>query len=134
VAEGTTVLLTTQVLEEADQLADRVAVVDQGRVIAEDSPLGLKASLRGDWIDVVVRDAAELSRAAAVLGDGAEVDVEARRVSAPVRDRMAALAAVVRELGEDAEDVTLRRPTLAEVFLALTATPSPAVSSSEVRA
>src|SRR4029079_18090060 len=58
VAEGTTVLLTTQMLEEADQLADRVAVVDQGRVIAEDSPLGLKASLRGDWIDVVVRDAA----------------------------------------------------------------------------
>ena len=134
VAEGTTVLLTTQMLEEADQLADRVAVVDQGRVIAEDSPLGLKASLRGDWIDVVVRDAAELSRAAAVLGDEAEVDVEARRVSAPVRDRMAALAAVVRELGEEAEDVTLRRPTLDEVFLALTATPSPAVSSSEVRA
>jgi ABC-2 type transport system ATP-binding protein len=134
VAEGTTVLLTTQMLEEADQLADRVAVVDQGRVIAEDSPLGLKASLRGDWIDVVVRDAAELSRAAAVLGDEAEVDVEARRVSAPVRDRMTALAAVVRELGEEAEDITLRRPTLDEVFLALTATPSPAVSSSEVRA
>jgi ABC-2 type transport system ATP-binding protein len=120
-ASGTTVLLTTQTLEEADQLADLVTVIDHGRVIASDAPAALKAALRADWIDVVVRDADAVSRAAALLGDGVEVDVEARRVSAPVDDRMAALGLVVRELGEAAEDVTLRRPTLDEVFLELTA-------------
>ena len=67
-ADGTTVLLTTQYLEEADQLADRIAVVDRGRVVAEGTPAALKASMAaGDWIDVVVRDAADLRAAAAVL-------------------------------------------------------------------
>jgi ABC-2 type transport system ATP-binding protein len=121
VADGTTVVLTTQTLDEADQLADRIAVIDRGQVIAEDTPLALKASLGGDWIDVVVRDAPALERATALFGADAEVDAEARRVSAPVQDRMAALGTVVRELGDAAEDVTLRRPTLDEVFLALTA-------------
>jgi ABC-2 type transport system ATP-binding protein len=124
VAEGVTVLLTTQQLEEADQLADRIAVIDRGRVIAADTPAALKASLGGDWIDVVVRSADAVAVAAVLLrrvsGVEPEVDAEARRVSAPVADRMAALGAVVRELGEDAEDVAVRRPTLDEVFLALT--------------
>jgi ABC-2 type transport system ATP-binding protein len=120
VADGTTVVLTTQTLDEADQLADRIAVIDRGRVIAEDTPTALKAALGGDWIDVVVRDAAALERARAILGADAEVDVEARRISAPAPDRMTALGTVVRELGDAAEDVTLRRPTLDEVFLALT--------------
>ena len=124
VNEGVTVLLTTQQLEEADQLADRIAVLDRGRVIAEDTPDALKAALGGDWIDVVVGSADALGRAAELLrrvSDAEpEIDTEARRVSAPVADRMGALSAVVRELGDGAEDIALRRPTLDEVFLHLT--------------
>ena len=124
VAEGVTVLLTTQQLEEADQLADRIAVIDRGRVIACDTPSALKASLGGDWIDVVVHSADSVASAAELLrrvsGSEPEVDADARRVSAPVSDRMAALGEVVRELGDGAEDIALRRPTLDEVFLALT--------------
>jgi ABC-2 type transport system ATP-binding protein len=121
VGDGTTVLLTTQLLDEADQLADVVTVIDRGRVIASDTPAALKSSLRADRIEVVVRDATALERAAAALGPVAEVDADRRQVSAPVGDRMGALGAVLRELGEQAEDVTLRRPTLDEVFLELTA-------------
>jgi ABC-2 type transport system ATP-binding protein len=128
VDEGVTVLLTTQQLEEADQLADRIAVIDRGRVIAEDTPDALKAALGGDWIDVVMHDADALSFAAELLariaGATPEVDADSRRVSAPVGDRMAALGAVVRELGDRAEDIALRRPTLDEVFLHLTETSS----------
>ena len=124
VDEGVTVLLTTQQLEEADQLADQIAVIDRGRVIAADTPAALKASLGGDWIDVVVHSADSVPEAAELLrrvsGSEPEIDEDARRVSAPVADRMAALGVVVRELGEGAEDIALRRPTLDEVFLALT--------------
>jgi ABC-2 type transport system ATP-binding protein len=127
VAAGTTVLLTTQYLDEADQLADRIAVIDAGRVIAAGSPDQLKARLGGDRIDVVLHRAADLPAAAALLaratGAEAAVDLHRRRVSAPVRDRMAALTEVVRALagaGLAAEDVALRRPTLDEVFLHLT--------------
>jgi ABC-2 type transport system ATP-binding protein len=124
---GTTVLLTTQYLEEADQLADAIALIDRGRVIAEGSPEQLKARLGGDRIDVVVHDEHALADAAAIVGAAAgaepELDRDRRLVSAPVGDRMAALAEVVRGLGDAgiaAEDVVLRRPTLDEVFLALT--------------
>ncbi len=121
-ADGVTVLLTTQYLEEADRLADRVAVVRDGRVVAEGPPATLKDGLSGDWIDVVLRERADVAAAVAVLGrvSGGEVEVDedALRVSAPVDDRMGALAAVLGEL--DAEDVSLRRPTLDEVFLELT--------------
>jgi len=124
VDEGTTVLLTTQQLEEADQLADRITVIDRGRVIASDTPEALKAALGGDWIDVVLATEDAVAPAAALLervsGAEPEVDVEARRVSAPVADRVAALAEVVRAFGDSAEDIALRRPTLDEVFLALT--------------
>ena len=121
-AEGTTVLLTTQYLEEADRLADRIAVVNGGRVVAEGTPIELKDALAGDRIEVVLREPDDVAAAAALLervsAGAVDVDAEALRVSAPVRDRMGALAAVVGEL--DAEDVSLRRPTLAEVFLELT--------------
>jgi ABC-2 type transport system ATP-binding protein len=127
VDDGTTVLLTTQYLEEADQLAHAIAVIDHGRVIAEGSPDALKARLGGDRIDVVVHDAGALADAAAIVGAAAggepELDRDRRRVSAPVRDRMAALDEVLRGLSDariEAEDVALRRPTLDEVFLALT--------------
>ncbi|MFI6878680.1 ATP-binding cassette domain-containing protein [Streptomyces sp. NPDC050400] len=123
VGGGTTVLLTTQYLEEADQLADRISLVDRGRVAADGTPDQLKARLGGDRIDVIVRDAAQLPRVADLLPSGAVVDADRRLVSAPVKDRMGALTDVVRalqETGIEAEDVALRRPTLDEVFLRLT--------------
>jgi ABC-2 type transport system ATP-binding protein len=126
VGGGTTVLLTTQYLEEADQLAGRISVVDRGRVIADGSPDELKSLTGGDRIDVVLRDAGQLGAAVALLPvpeAGVSVDVDRRLLSAPVTDRMTALSGVVRaleEAGIDAEDVALRRPTLDEVFLHLT--------------
>ncbi|MEV6700291.1 ATP-binding cassette domain-containing protein [Streptomyces sp. NPDC051453] len=123
VGGGTTVLLTTQYLEEADQLADRISVVDRGRVVAEGTADELKARLGGDRIDVVVRDGSQLGVAAGLLPDGATVDTDRRLISAPVVDRMTALTEAVRALqdaGVEAEDIALRRPTLDEVFLRLT--------------
>ncbi|MFI6937236.1 ATP-binding cassette domain-containing protein [Streptomyces sp. NPDC050287] len=126
VGGGTTVLLTTQYLEEADQLADRISVVDAGRVVADGTADELKAMTGGDRIDVVLRDGGQLGAALALLpasGDEVCVDTDRRLLSAPVTDRMAALSGVVRaleEAGIDAEDVVLRRPTLDEVFLHLT--------------
>ncbi|MFD0684774.1 ATP-binding cassette domain-containing protein [Actinomadura fibrosa] len=127
---GTTVVLTTQYLEEADRLATGISVVDSGRVIAEGSPDALKSRLGGDRIEVVLDDPGALDAAAGVLrrAAGAEVDVdaEALRLSAPVtgRDgRAAALTEAVRALdgaGVRAADIGLRRPTLDEVFLRLT--------------
>ncbi|HEX6469302.1 MAG TPA: ATP-binding cassette domain-containing protein [Streptosporangiaceae bacterium] len=128
VAEGTTVVLTTQYLDEADQLADDVVVIDHGKVIASGAPDRLKAMI-GNRLDVVVRDAGALERAAAILRTvaGAEprIDPAARRVSVPVREMV--LTELVRELdraGIAAEDVALRRPTLDEVFLKLVGPPS----------
>ena len=127
VAGGTTVLLTTQYLDEADQLADRIAVIDHGRAIAEGTPEGLKSRIGGDRVDVVVRSADELPTAASIVGRVSgtepEIDADARRISAPVGDRVAGLTEVIRGLdgaGLRAEDVGLRRPTLDEVFLRLT--------------
>ncbi|MEQ8145426.1 ATP-binding cassette domain-containing protein [Streptomyces sp. OP7] len=126
VGGGTTVLLTTQYLEEADQLADRVSMVDSGLVVADGTVDELKAATGGDRIDVVLRDAGQLDAAAALLPverEAVTVDADRRLLSAPVTDRMAALAAVVRALagaGVEAEDIALRRPTLDEVFLRLT--------------
>jgi ABC-2 type transport system ATP-binding protein len=127
VAGGTAVLLTTQYLDEADQLADRVSVLNTGRVIAEGTPDQLKSRLGGDRIDVVVRNVEELPAAAGIIGrvTGAEAQVNAdtRQISTPVRDRVAALTQVARALhdaGLAAEDIALRRPTLDEVFLHLT--------------
>ncbi|MFA3877633.1 ATP-binding cassette domain-containing protein [Streptomyces sp. MMCC 100] len=124
VGAGTTVLLTTQYLEEADQLADRISVVDAGRVVADGTADELKAATGGDRVDVVLRDAGQLGAAVALLPlTGVRVDTDRRLLSAPVTDRMAALSGVVRaleEAGIEAEDVALRRPTLDEVFLHLT--------------
>jgi ABC-2 type transport system ATP-binding protein len=128
VATGTTVLLTTQYLDEADQLADQICVIDHGRVIADGSPASLKASIGGDHVDVVVRAVADLATVEAALArvatEAAVVDTDRRRVTAPVSDSMAALTSVVRDLHDAAvtvEDIGVRRPTLDEVFLHLTA-------------
>jgi ABC-2 type transport system ATP-binding protein len=127
VDDGATVLLTTQYLEEADQLADRVTVMTAGRVAAEGTPDELKARFGGDRIDVLVDADDQLAAARSVLAcaTDAEPDVEpeALRVSAPVSDRARALATVARGLdaaGIAPRDISLRRPTLDDAFLALT--------------
>ncbi|MGW1225084.1 ATP-binding cassette domain-containing protein [Streptomyces sp. NPDC001478] len=123
VGAGTTVLLTTQYLEEADQLADRISLVDGGRVAAEGTADELKARVGGDRVEVVVRDAAQVERAAALLPGGSVTDRDRRTVGAPAADRMAALAGAVRALEEAdvaVDDIAVRRPTLDEVFLSLT--------------
>ncbi|MER5292704.1 ATP-binding cassette domain-containing protein [Streptomyces pharetrae] len=127
VASGTTVLLTTQYLEEADKLASRITVIDQGRAIADDTPDGLKDRVGGDRIEVVAADRADLPRVAkaiARVSDGEpESDETELRVHAPVTDRVAALTDVARTLqdeGVKVEDIGLRRPSLDDVFLRLT--------------
>jgi ABC-2 type transport system ATP-binding protein len=127
VAAGTTVLLTTQYLDEADQLADQIAVLDRGRMIADGTPEALKSTIGGDHLDVVVRTADELPAAAEIIariaGAEVELDQDTRRIGAPVRDRVNALTESVRALhdaGIRVEDIALRRPTLDEVFLHIT--------------
>ncbi|MFF3322942.1 ATP-binding cassette domain-containing protein [Streptomyces sp. NPDC002889] len=127
VAGGTTVLLTTQYLEEADRLASRITVIDRGRAIADDTPDGLKNRVGGDRIEVVAREAADLPAVAKTLARVADTepatDEAARRVHAPVTDRVAALTEVARTLQEEriaVEDIGLRRPSLDDVFLRLT--------------
>jgi ABC-2 type transport system ATP-binding protein len=125
VGGGTTVLLTTQYLEEADQLADRISLIDGGRVVADGTADTLKARVGGDRIDVVVRDASQLGAAAALLTDGVVLDADRRLIGAPTGDRMATLTRAVRalqEAGIEADDIAVRRPTLDEVFIALTGT------------
>lgn len=120
---GTTVLLTTQYLEEADQLADQISVIDHGKVIAEGTADQLKSKTGGDRIDVVLHDSTQLALAAALIPGEAVVDEDRRMVSAAVGDRMAALTETVRALetnGIEAEDIAIRRPTLDEVFMQLT--------------
>ncbi|SCG50552.1 ABC-2 type transport system ATP-binding protein [Micromonospora echinaurantiaca] len=131
VADGTTVLLTTQYLEEADQLADTVRVIDAGRVVAAGTPDQLKNDLGGDRLDVVCDRVDDLDRAAALVAAATAatpaVDPAALRISVPVADRVTALAAVLRALdgtGVAVADVAVRRPTLDEVFLRLTDTPT----------
>ena len=127
VAAGTTVLLTTQYLEEADQLADRISVLDAGRVVAEGTAEELKARIGGDRIEVVARHAAELDAVAAIVAEACgvvpETDPVERRVGAVVADRVAALIEVVTRLnaaGLAVADIGVRQPTLDEAFLHLT--------------
>jgi ABC-2 type transport system ATP-binding protein len=128
---GTTVLLSTQNLDEADQLADAIAVIAAGRVIAEGTPDELKSLAAGDRIDVVLRDAGDLVPAArllrARLRAGVRIDQDSRELSMPVTDRLAALTEIIRSLHEAgiaAEDIAVRRPTLDEAFLHLTGQPA----------
>jgi ABC-2 type transport system ATP-binding protein len=127
VATGTTVLLTTQYLEEADQLADRICMLKEGRVIAEGTPDSLKSALDADWIDIVMRSGNDINVVAHLVKPVAQGDIDINsqdnRISVPVTGRTKALVAVavaLSEAGIEPEDLTLRRPTLDEVFLHLT--------------
>ena len=137
-ASGATVLLTTQYLEEADQLADAISVIAAGRVVAAGSPDELKSLTGGDRIDVVLREAGDLIPAArllqAQLGAEVSLDHDSRGLSVPVTDRLAALTHVIRSLQEEnitAEDIAVRRPTLDEAFLHLTGQQPPDDTASE---
>jgi ABC-2 type transport system ATP-binding protein len=125
VADGTTVLLTTQYLDEADYLAHEIAVIDQGRLIAEGTPDNLKAQVGGDRLEVRLEDPSQCEPALAVLrplADGsASLDDGILRV--PLRERQGAITQAVRQLDAAAigiDDLAVRRPTLDDVFLKLT--------------
>jgi ABC-2 type transport system ATP-binding protein len=131
VAAGTDVLLTTQYLDEADQLAQSIVIVDKGRAIAQGSPAELKARAGRDVVEVHARRPADLDRLAAALvpvGRGEpRLDLPGRRLTVPVEGGTAAVTAAVRVvegLGVEVDDIGLRRPTLDEVFLTLTGRPA----------
>jgi ABC-2 type transport system ATP-binding protein len=130
VADGTDVLLTTQYLEEADQLARDVVIIDGGRVIAEGTPDELKNRAGRAVLEVRPRAAGDLpmvEQALAMVGaEAPRADLDAQRVSAAVDGGAEQLTAVVRILDEQrilVDDIGLRRPTLDEVFLGLTGQP-----------
>jgi daunorubicin resistance ABC transporter ATP-binding subunit len=127
VADGTTVLLTTQYMEEAERLADQIVVIDTGRVIAQGTVEQLKERLGGDVLEARVSDPADLERAAALLGELSEsaprVDTAERRVGIPTTAGTALLLAAARRFGEAGialDDLGIRRPSLDDVFLTLT--------------
>jgi ABC-2 type transport system ATP-binding protein len=125
VAQGTTVLLTTQYLEEADQLANDIVVIDKGRVIAHGTSEQLKDQIGGDRIEIAVVDPAAVGRAVEVIRSVStgEPKVDELRVSAPVSGGSTVLVDAIRALDLEhieVADLVLRRPTLDDVFLSLT--------------
>jgi ABC-2 type transport system ATP-binding protein len=127
VREGATLLLTTQYLEEADALADEIAIIDSGKVIAQGTANELKAQVGGERVELILADRSEVPKAVAALTSLATaepvVDEDTHMVTVQVEGGTRALADVVRELdtaGVEAQDLAFRRPTLDEVFLSLT--------------
>jgi ABC-2 type transport system ATP-binding protein len=127
VREGTTLLLTTQYLEEADELADTIAVVDHGKIIARGTADELKSQVGGERIEVVVHGREAMLQAIEILGQLAGerpiVDEHTRKLTVPAHGGASRLVQVVRDLDEAGigiDDIGLRRPTLDDVFLSLT--------------
>jgi oleandomycin transport system ATP-binding protein len=128
VADGVTVLLTTQYLEEADELADEIAVIDHGRVIASGAPDELKAKTGAQWLEVRPADAADLPTVVSVVGEltGTAPEVDGQLVTAPIQDPGLLPAAVRRldDAGVVIGELALRSSSLNEVFLSLTGRPA----------
>jgi ABC-2 type transport system ATP-binding protein len=125
VSGGATVLLTTQYLDEADRLADQIAVIDHGRVIAEGTPAQLKSDCGGERLEVRLADASQGPQAVAALAvlAAGNASLEDSTVRVPLRERKGALAEAVRRLdavGVAADDLAVVSPTLNDVFLRLT--------------
>ncbi len=127
VASGTTVLLTTQYLEEADQLAHQIVVIDQGQVIAQGTADELKKHVGHERLELTLADGGDLQAASAALkryGNGSvTVDAERRKILLPLNDGAQRVSDVIRDLGAihvRLEDLSLRKPTLDDVILALT--------------
>jgi ABC-2 type transport system ATP-binding protein len=124
---GTTLMLTTQYLDEAERLADDIVVIDRGRVIARGDARTLKREVGGDHIHAVVVDAARLDEAAKIVAAATDaepaVDFDARSVNAPTAGGVDALVAVASQLRDAriaVDDLSIRQPTLDDVFLTLT--------------
>jgi len=131
VAEGTTVLLTTQHMDEAEHLADRIVVLDTGRVVAQGTADELKDQLGGDVLEIRVADPADLERAAALVAPFGStpprLDVDLKEVSLPVKGSAKVLIAAGRALDDSGialDDLGIRRPSLDDVFLSFTGHPS----------
>jgi ABC-2 type transport system ATP-binding protein len=128
VGDGVTVLLTTQYLEEADALADRVVLIDRGREIAAGSPAQLRAQVGQQRVDVVAADAITFERLAALLAESFPTTLlpDQRTISVPAPNESADLARVAIAVSDSelpVDEVALRRPTLDDAFLALTGRP-----------
>jgi len=127
VKEGTTVLLTTQYLEEADVLADKIAVINHGKVIAENTPANLKSEIGGEVIELNIEDKTKLGAASnAIKGFGTAeptLDIALGQIILPIKNGTKVLINVMRTLDDlhiEISDVVVRKPTLDEVFLKLT--------------
>jgi ABC-2 type transport system ATP-binding protein len=127
VRDGVTLLLTTQYLEEADELANTIAVVDHGKIIARGTSDQLKSQVGGERIEVVVHDRTAIPRAVELLardaGSECSLDEHTRRLTVPARGGAQTLIQIVRDFDEAGiaiDDIALRRPTLDDVFLSLT--------------